>query len=785
MTHDSTFRPFRPRCETLEVRNLLTIQFPADAGVLNVTDYGAVPDDGLDDTAAIQGVLNSISSGNYIIYFPPGTYDISNRLMLAGTQKRNILQGAGRYETVLRLMDSVPADYSGAVIQLAQGQSAQQFRNAVRDMTISVGVGHPNAIGLRFWANNQGVARDLDIVSEDLQGDIGLDMGFDDEIGPLLVKSVNVVGFRTGVVTRWQTASQTFEDLGLYYQSEVGWLNLNTQTVFARNVFSYGSVTAIHNTSEARMVLVGGYLQGEGGAATQTALRNQKSLYVRDLTTSGFRNAVSNELNAFRGNHGLPDGYVEEYWANGPSDSFRGGTFELFEGTPDTMLRLPILDSPELPWDDPKGWISPLAFGGLPDDSIDDTAAIQAAIDYGLPTVYLPRGTWQINGTVELRGAVRRLLGTEAFVRGGGAFRLVDGDEPVVAVERMEVPVGQRLFLEHASGRTLVVNQFTGVDYRALAEFPGNLFLNDVVADSLTVRNQYVAARQLNLEGNNTKVINDAAQVWILGMKTEGTGTLVRTINGGLTELLGTLKVGSGQTPGTNPAFVTEESFLSVAGYHITPGSGGWDVAARETRDGVTRTAVSLSNADVYSAFPAWLLTGSEVYLDNADPTGVRRSGTWTATAGYQGGFVGLDFLFAAPAAGATITFTPDLALAGTYLVYARWINDASGQSHAGHATNAPFDIVHVGGTARVTRDQRTGGGQWNLLGLFEFAAGTEGSVTLGSAGANGNVLADGVRFVHVPSGGPGGGSSPGRGGDGAAASLLEFLARRKSRADG
>ncbi len=43
------------------------ITFPADGGIVDVRDYGAQPDDGLDDTAAIQKALDAFPNGNRCI----------------------------------------------------------------------------------------------------------------------------------------------------------------------------------------------------------------------------------------------------------------------------------------------------------------------------------------------------------------------------------------------------------------------------------------------------------------------------------------------------------------------------------------------------------------------------------------------------------------------------------------------------------------------------------------------------------------------------------------------
>lgn len=164
--------------------NRPAIVFPSDADIIDVTRFGAIPDDDQDDTAAIS----AHPTNNHIFYFPNGTYDISDMLTLAGSQKRNIFQGQSQQGTVLRLMDNVPTTYAKAILNFGPAP-AQRFRNTIRDMTVNVGRNHPNSIGVQFNASNQGTAQNVTILAEDRQGKIGLDMSYTDEIGPLLIKN--------------------------------------------------------------------------------------------------------------------------------------------------------------------------------------------------------------------------------------------------------------------------------------------------------------------------------------------------------------------------------------------------------------------------------------------------------------------------------------------------------------------------------------------------------------------------------------------------------------------
>jgi RHS repeat-associated protein len=92
------------------------------------------------------------------------------------------------------------------------------------------------------------------------------------------------------------------------------------------------------------------------------------------------------------------------------------------------------------------------------------------------------------------------------------------------------------------------------------------------------------------------------------------------------------------------------------------------------------------------------------------------------------------------------VTWVPALPASGTYQVYAKWTADET------RATDARYAIVHEGGTAEVSVNQRAAGGLWQYLGSYAFDPLNTPTVTL-AANDNGSVAADAVRFV----GGPGG----------------------------
>ncbi len=136
------------------------------------------------------------------------------------------------------------------------------------------------------------------------------------------------------------------------------------------------------------------------------------------------------------------------------------------------------------------------------------------------------------------------------------------------------------------------------------------------------------------------------------------------------------------------------------------------------------------------------VVAGSHI-LDNTDHSGLAVTGLWTASTSSPG-YVGPDYQHDrnADKGAKTFRYTPELPQAGSYAVYARWA------AHPNRASNAPYTIVHASGSDTVSVNQRINGGVWQLLGVYSFAAGSAGHVTLGTASTDGFVIADAVRFV-------------------------------------
>lgn len=581
-----------------------SIVFPPDAGVIDVTQapYFATGDDLSDDTEALQQALLEHGNLNRIIYLPDGEYRISATLYWPpgendAAQRATILQGQSRDGTKITLVDYAPGfGNSGRPRPMlwTGGEHRSHARNAVRNLTLHTGLNNPGAVGLQFKANQQGTVRDVNIVAGGGGNGIsGIDLGHADQNGPLLLKNLRVEGFDVGIRTAFSLFSITAENLELIGQRSAGIRN-SGQVLSVRRLRSTNSVPAVFNADSSSFVsLLDSTLNTLPAKRPPPAVLNRGLLFLRDVTTPGTTNAVEN-----RGGHGEPGiGPVVYEYLSHPA-------FTLFPAPPRT-LRLPVEETPELAWDPLAQWAGPRQFGGVPDDLKDDSGAIQAAIDSGATTVYLPNGVWRINQTIELRHSVRRLIGCEARVvlnlpPGAPAFRLVAGPEPVVLVERIEVDRSNRPFLEQASERKLVVSSCLGVGLTWTGR--GEVFLEDVQSPQpLTVTDgRRLWARQLCVELEGSKIINDASSVWLLGLKTELGGTLITTRNGGRSELLGGLCVSSG-TWKLEPMFSIHEAGATFIVGESSLSSSPFQTIVSETRKGAIRR---LSNRGITADQP-------------------------------------------------------------------------------------------------------------------------------------------------------------------------------------
>lgn len=566
---------------------------PADSGIINVKDYGAKGDGITDDTQAIQKAIQVVprdNSKHVTIYFPKGTYVISNTLKWLDA-KGNwwpylSFEGESRTQSVIKLKDYAPGfnDLSAAKAAIvtgsqnpkSDGSGNEGFRNSIYDLTVDTGIGNSGAVGIDYIANNKGAIRNVMIVG---QGKYGLNFSRSWP-GPNLVKNVSIDGFDYGIASlNHYQYGITFEHIRLTNQKIAGIMNKNN-VLSIRGLTSINTVPVIQNTSGSGFVtLIDGNFSG--GSSAVSAVESSGTLYARNIITTGYKSAIENEGTT------EPGTTVSE---------FTSTAFKSLFSSPQTSLNLPIADPPDFS-EDVSQWVSVTAFGAEPNDYNDDSAAIQKAIDSGKSTIYFPAGVYNIRTTIRMRGNVRKLIGMESMIKPvadraipSPAIRFEGGKYDSVTVERLNV----KGIWEHDSSKTLVLRDCAYGDYKATNN-AGSLFGENVmIGEWYFSPGQKVWLRQLNTEFTNaTRLINNGAALWILGIKTEDPYTVIETVGGGQTEVLGGLLYpGHGDRVPTNDvAIVSKDSQTSLVYVTAADGAGqDYTIHVQATRNGTTKT---------------------------------------------------------------------------------------------------------------------------------------------------------------------------------------------------
>lgn len=552
------------------------IRYPAVASVVDVTQppYYARGDGATDDTDALQQALDEVMGQHNILYLPNGTYRIHRTLQWKNKDSKGgnawgfvTIQGQSRAKTILRLTDGTFPDGAHPMMWCGGFGSADWFHNSIQNLTFDLGRENPGGVGLNFYSNNTGAIRDVDIVSRDGKGRVGLELG-NDMNGPLLVRNLTVKGFAVGVHCASSVNSQTFEHIHLAGQSSYGF-SVEGQSVAIRGLTSENSVTALRVASFT--TLLDARLQGTGAANGIPAIYvTGGAFFARDVHATGYARAISDS--SLMAPAALS---VGEFVLGKPTSPFGG---------PSRSLNLPVKETPDIPIDDPKRWAIVATAADAQSDSAD---AAQRAIDSGATTVFIPTFC-SFHRPVIVRGKVQRVLGTGAWVdylsHSKPDFIIADGESPVVSIENM-APINGGI--EIATRRTVALKSVE--TSKLVCGKNGDLFLEDFCSNDLRfLPGQRVWARQLNVENEGDHLTNDGGSLWVLGYKTERGGALVHTKNRGATEIFGTFSYTT-TAPTLGPMFRTVDASV-FAYFNEVSYSRPFATLIAETQGGETRT---------------------------------------------------------------------------------------------------------------------------------------------------------------------------------------------------
>lgn len=584
------------------------IVFPEDAGAVNVkTKYGAKGDGVSDETAAIQKAIDEIRGIPDTLYFPNGTYLVSDSVGIfkgkAHSRDRFLnCQGQSEAGTVIRLKDRCPGfdnpDKPKIVFSVYEGQGTGDVMHSyVRNLTVDVGSGNPGAVGLRFMSNNSGAMDRVTIRSSDPKGAgrLGLDLR-QGQNGPCLIKNVTVDGFDHGVETG-DTFSLVFEHLALRNQRVAGFASQAARMTL-RGLKSANRVPALQLGRHAQLTLVEADLSG--GGPDQTAIVSESDkIFLRDVRQSGYGHLLRDASGK------VLDGAKLDEWHDGKGHA-------LFGGDPKT-LRLPIKETPEVPWEtDLARWVKVEWSRNGEDVGEALQGAIDRAAKEGKTTVYFPRHprTYEypkFSRPIRVHGSVTRILGMSnivdiadpggQFKDGQAVFTVENLSGPALVVERFFLLGGwkgprQAFMFENKSGKPLILRHM-GMSSRVKKPTPGGeCFIEDLPVNGLSLGpGEKCWARQYNPESPEANMIEvDGGQLWVLGLKTEGRARHIVARNGAKVELLGGVSYQSwGKQPIDPPMFtvVDSEASFTFGFYHWNQ---PFTTIVEETVRGETRT---------------------------------------------------------------------------------------------------------------------------------------------------------------------------------------------------
>lgn len=608
------------------------------------------------------GIINPLTAPvfyNKPVYFPAGTYLVSNTLEKRIKDKISgylglangryfsglILLGACQDQTIIKLKDNAPGfanpstpkavifaasslimrmssviDASGNLLAgktpadvvatstlggkdyINKGEGNDAYMNFIENITVDVGAGNPGAIGIDFVGSNVAAIRNVAV--RDLYGTAltGISMKRFGP-GPYYVKNVQIVGFDVGIDISQPEYAATLEHIRITNSRSAGLRN-NQNSVAIRDLQATTSPgRAIVNLAAAGLVVVvEGTLQNATSSVLADAVQNNGYLNLRNVRISGYSSlcgapAPSTADGIYYGNTFLQRSSPS--WSIGAQD-FPGTSLGALANGADVT-----------------------SYGADSTGKTDSTAAIQNALNSGKATIYFPNGQYMITKSLIVPATVRRIEGLFSTIRKGAwinpvtAFFQVNNLNYPFEVSHLNFDntnLGNNIALSVGGTNPFLVRDSFNSGISAVQFVAGGsggqLFIENIATAGLSFTGPaQVWARQLNTEGGGTRITNTNADLWILGIKTEGNATVVGSSGANSrVEVLGGLIYSVNTANPIVPAFKNTDGRMSVSyGEEAFSAATAYTIHVQDVQNGI---AINHNATD----FPQRLFAGRQFY---------------------------------------------------------------------------------------------------------------------------------------------------------------------------
>lgn len=516
-----------------------------------------------------------------IIYFPAGTYLVSDTVCCTLDSIKNLYHakpfsplargihflGESAGTVTIRLSDNSRGFEAGAskpvisYIRMEREDWRREITNVAQmntfsGLTVDCGRGNPGAIGLVFVSSNSGRIENCNFISEGSECAVFTVHGSEG-----VANDLKISGFDYGVRST-DPSPMVWEDVELSKIRRAGMM--------------VGGKTILHHVHCMDAPLLE-FAEGDGVCFADDANVNvdvqitQNTLFVRKKET------------------------VTVY----------GRKTEIPFGNRVWKIQNEMPSFPKVPDLYDHEWVCVDEFGAIGDGVTDCSEAVQKALNSGKAGICFGEGHYLLDRPVTVPASVRvidfhfcDLFAGDRLrqAKGKGAFIVKEDSEALLSVCNLytfEQFYGYFRLLQHSAKRPLLCKDLhtqTAAMYFNTVE-QSTVWLDDCACttgtysqDAILQRigqkpefcgvipyefhGQTVYARSLNPERADVEVLNDHSTVLIYGLKTEGPGTMIKTVNGGLSEIC-LMRAGIGKTDAPNALVVNEYAQTGFYGLRL------------------------------------------------------------------------------------------------------------------------------------------------------------------------------------------------------------------------